>query len=113
MTQELWRLDATQTAAAVRTGEVTARQVAESHLSRLAAVNPALNAVVHTFADEALAEAAAADARQRAGEPTGPLHGVPVTIKITADQRGQPTDNGVSLFRHFVAAEDSEVVARL
>lgn len=113
MTQELWRLDATQTAAAVRAGEVTARQVAESHLSRLAEVNPALNAVVHTFADEALAEAAAADARQRAGEPTGPLHGVPVTIKITADQRGQPTDNGVSLFRHFVAAEDSEVVARL
>lgn len=113
MSQELWRLDAQQTVRALRDGDATARQVAESHLRRLADVNPRLNAVVHQFAEEALAEADAADARQRAGLPLGPLHGVPVTIKITADQRGQPTDNGVPLFRNLVAADDSEVVARL
>ncbi|MFS2056125.1 amidase family protein, partial [Variovorax sp. CT11-76] len=47
------------------------------------------------------------------GEATGPLHGVPVTIKVNVDQRGHATTNGVEAYRKVVAAEDSPVVANL
>jgi amidase len=111
--QDLWRLDAVGLAELTRTGQVSAREATESHLARLDAVNPKINAVVHRCHDEARAAAAQADARRAAGEPLGPLHGVPVTIKITADQKGHPTDNGVPMYRNLVAQSDSEVVARL
>lgn len=110
---ELWRLDAVALAERIRCGAVSARDATESHLARLAAVNPQLNAVVQEFPDEALAAAEAADRKQAAGEPLGPLHGVPVTIKITADQQGQPTDNGLRMLKDAVAPQDAEVVARL
>ena len=113
MTTQLWQLDATDLAAAIKAGTVTARQAVEAHLERLHAVNPKINAVVRVLADEALAAADAADVRQRAGEPLGPLHGVPVTTKINVDQAGQPTDNGVVRFKDLVATEDSPLVRNL
>ena len=74
-------------------------------------VNPALNAVVEVFADEALGAADQADAAVRAGARLGPLHGVPVTTKVNVDQRGHATTNGVVEFRNVIAKEDSPVVA--
>jgi amidase len=113
MSQELWRLDATALAALIRSGTVSAREAVETHLDRLNAVNPRINAVVRVLADEARAEADRADARQRAGEPLGPLHGVPVTTKINSDQAGCPTDNGVVSYRDLIASEDSPQVGSL
>lgn len=113
MPDELWRLDATDLAALIRAGRVSAAEVTESHLQRLAIVNPKLNAVVRVLADEARAGAARADARQRAGEPLGPLHGVPVTTKINSDQIGCPTDNGIAMFKDLIAESDSPQVASL
>ncbi|HEY7293899.1 MAG TPA: amidase [Dehalococcoidia bacterium] len=113
MAGELWRLDATALAAVIRTGAVSAREAVEAHLDRLDAVNPRLNAVVRILADEARAEADRADARLRAGEALGPLHGVPVTTKINSDQAGYPTDNGVVKFKDLIASEDSPQVGSL
>lgn len=113
MTQELWQLDATALAELIRTGQVSAVEATESHLKRLQAVNPKLNAVVHVLADEARAAATKADAQLRAGEPPGPLHGVPVTIKINTDQQGCATDNGVVMFKDLIAQSDSPQVASL
>lgn len=110
---ELWRLDATDLGALIRAGRVSAREAVQSCLARLDAVNPRLNAVVHVLADEALSMAAAADEAQARGEALGPLHGVPATIKIVADQKGCATDNGVVMFRNLVATEDAPVVANL
>ncbi len=114
MARELWRLDGVALAGLIRAGTVSAREAVESHLARLDAVNPRLNAVVRPFLHErALAEADAADRARRAGEALGPLHGLPVTIKINADQAGLPTDGGVPRFRDLVAAEDSAQVGSL
>jgi len=113
MTDDLWRLDATDLATLIRLGRVSSREAAQSCLSRLHAVNPAINAVVRVLEEEALAAADAADAAQARGDALGALHGVPITIKVNTDQAGCPTDNGVVAFRDAMAAEDAPVVANL
>jgi amidase len=113
MTDELWRLDASELARLIRLGRVSSREATESCLARLEAVNPAINAVVRVLAEEALAAADAADEARARGGVLGPLHGVPVTTKINTDQAGCPTDNGVVAYRDMIASEDSPVVANL
>jgi amidase len=113
MADDLWQLDATDLARLIRTGRASAREATAACLGRLDAVNPAINAVVQQMAEEAMAAAAAADAAQARGEAMGPLHGVPVTVKVNVDQKGQATTNGVVAFRKMVAREDSPVVANL
>ena len=110
---DLWRLDGVALAAMIRVGAVSAREAVTSHLERLHAVNPQLNAVVLTLDEQALAEADAADRARLAGEPLGQLHGLPVTTKINSDQAGLPTDNGVPKYRDLVATEDSPQVRSL
>ena len=107
---ELWQLDGVDLARLIRTGQVSAREATRSVLGRIDAVNPALNAIVRRFDGEALAAAEAADAAQARGEALGPLHGVPVTIKVNTDQKGHPTDNGVVAFKDLIATEDAPLV---
>jgi amidase len=110
---QLWQLEAADLAQRIKAREVSCVEVVRSSLARLDAVNPQLNAVVDGCADEALDAAALADAALANGEATGPLHGVPVTIKVNVDQRGHATTNGVEAYRSVVATEDSPVVENL
>lgn len=110
---EIWRWDAVDIARGVRRRQVTATEVACSHLERIAAVNPALNALVDLSADDTLRAAAQLDARIAAGEDAGPLAGVPTAIKINTDQAGYATSHGVRLLRGAVATTDAPVVANL
>lgn len=110
---QLWQLEAADLAQRIKAREVSCVDAVRSSLARLDAVNPQLNAVVDRCADEALGAAAQADAALASGEATGPLHGVPVTIKVNVDQRGHATTNGVEAYRSVVATEDSPVVANL
>jgi amidase len=111
MQSDLWRWDAVELAAAIRTRRISSREATESVLSRLAAVNPALNAVTVLLADQALAVADRADAAVAHGEPLGLLHGVPVTIKENIDQIDCATANGVPAFKDVIATSDSPPVA--
>jgi len=110
---ELWQLDATDLARLIRTGQASAVEAVSSVLGRLHKVNPAINAVVRVFESEARAAAETADAARARGHALGPLHGVPVTIKINVDLAGTATDNGVVALKDFVTQEDSPVVANL
>ena len=110
---EFWKSTAAETAKRVRAREVSAREVAEAALARIDAVNPALNAVVQRMDGEALAAADAVDDALRRGADPGPLAGAPVTIKVTADQKGFATTNGLRLQKDLIAAEDNPVVANL
>jgi len=113
VTDELWRRSALELAELIRTGQASAREVVEAHLRRIDEVNPELNAVVVVLADRALAEADEADRRSAAGAKTGPLHGVPVTIKENLDVAGTATTQGVKAFEGMVAPVDATLVARL
>ena len=113
MQGQLWRWDAADLAQAIRTRAISARDAVSAALDRLAAVNPRINAIVETLGDEALAAATAADEQVRRGEPLGPLHGVPVTVKVNTDQRGHATTNGIVAFRDVIAPDDAPVTANL
>ncbi len=110
---DLWRLDAHELAAGVRTKLYSAREVVESVLNRIAEKNPELNAITVEFPDEAMAAAEAADGAVSAGQAIGPLHGVPVTIKENIDVAGQATPNGVPAFANLIATSDSPLVRNL
>ncbi|MGD9864962.1 MAG: amidase family protein [Pseudodonghicola sp.] len=111
--QDLWRLSATETAARTRAGDITAEAAIASALARMEAVNPRLNAVVESLAEEARERARALDQARAAGAPCGPLHGVPVTIKINVDQKGHATSNGVEALRDLIAPADAPIVDNL
>lgn len=107
---QLWRLSATRIANMIRLKQVSATEVAQDALARLAAVNPVLNAVVDQDPDQTLARAAEIDAGLAAGRPMGPLAGVPVTIKINVDQQGFATSNGLRSRANVIAPGNNPVV---
>jgi amidase len=111
--EDLWRLSATDVAAAVRAKKVSAREVAQAALARLDAVNPRINAVIEHRPEQVLAQAAVVDAAISRGEEPGPLAGVPVTIKANIDQEGFATTNGIKLQRDTIARSNSPVVDNL
>lgn len=111
--EELWRLSATELADLIRSKKVSAKEAAQSALARLDAVNPQINAVVDYRPDDVLSQAAAVDAAIARGDELGLLAGVPVTIKIGADQAGFATTDGMRLQRNNIAAHDNPAVANL
>ncbi|WP_137125904.1 amidase family protein [Roseomonas sp. HF4] len=110
---DLWRLPASDLAHRIRSRQVSAVETARDALARLDAANPRINAVVDHRPEEVLAQAVSVDATIARGEDPGPLAGVPVTIKVNADQAGFATTNGLRLQKDLVAQQDSPVVANL
>jgi aspartyl-tRNA(Asn)/glutamyl-tRNA(Gln) amidotransferase subunit A len=112
MPDPLFRLDATQLAELIRRREVSPVEVMQAHLDRIEAVDPRVNAIV-TLAPNAIAAARAAEAAVLAGEPLGPLHGVPFTAKDSIDTADVPTQRGSPIFRGRTPARDATSVARM
>ena len=110
---ELWRESALSLAQLIRSGDVTSREIVESHLGRIDAVNDEVNAVVEVRPDEALAEADRADATLRSGEALGPLHGVPFTTKTNIDVAGYATTQGSFALAHLMASVDAPLVEKM
>ncbi len=108
---ELVAAGATQQAAAMRSGAVSARELTVATLVAIERENARLNAVVELFTDEAFDAAADADRRRADGED-GPLLGVPVAIKNEMDVAGHVTGIG-SRANTRVATDDAELVTRM
>lgn len=98
---------------AVAARSVSPVELLEAYLDRIAAVNPAVNAVVALDAERARAAARAAEAAVMRGDALGPLHGLPVAVKDTQDTAGLVTTYGSPLFAGHVPAADEACVARL
>ncbi|MER6361284.1 amidase [Kitasatospora sp. NPDC001527] len=113
MRDTLWTMTAAAQAEAVRNGDVSAVELVDSHLDRIADVNPRVNAVTQLMAERAREAAARTDARRAAGEELGPLAGVTFTVKETTAVEGVPTTMGLPRFRELVATADAPPVARL
>ncbi len=100
-------------AAAVAEGQLSAAEVVQAHLDRIAAVDGRVRAFVDVDAERALAGARAQDDRVARGEPRGPLGGVPVSIKSAIEVAGLRCETGSASRLGVVAAADAVVVARL
>ena len=100
--------------AMIRERSLSALAVTEHALERIEALNPALNAFVAVDADSARRQAQAIDERLDAGEPVGPLAGVPIGVKDLADAAGFVTTKGAMHLRDSEpVTEDSVEVARM
>jgi amidase len=108
-----WRLPARELSDLAAAGEVTVAAIVESCLERTAAVNGAVNAVVDTMAASARADAARLDEQRARGVPSGPLHGVPLTVKAEFDVADSASTAGVVAYRDRIPDLDSPAVARL
>jgi amidase len=106
---DLMALSAVDQAAAVRSGEVSARELVEASLAAIERWNPDLNAFVALCPERALAEAETV----RAGD-SRPLCGVPIGIKdLLSATEGLPTTEGSAAFGDWRAGHDSAHVRRL
>ena len=97
----------------VRAKKLSPIEVTDAVLSRIDAINPVLNAFCVVAAEQVRAAAREAEIAVTKGEPLGPLHGVPVSIKDVLFTRGLTTTGGSRLFADHVPDEDAIAVARL
>jgi aspartyl-tRNA(Asn)/glutamyl-tRNA(Gln) amidotransferase subunit A len=105
--------DATTLIGRMTSGDVTAAQVTEAHLARIAEHDPQVHAFLDVLTDRALDHARDVDARRERGEPVGPLAGVPVALKDVLCTRGLPTTCGSRMLDGHRPPYDATVVSRL
>lgn len=110
---ELCTKGAGELAGLIASAKAKSAEVVDAYLARIDEVNPAINAVTMTLADEARAAAAAVDRAVAAGASLGPLAGVPFTIKENIDVAGSATTWGVAALAKQIASTDAPMVARL
>ena len=113
MTRTLWRLDATELADLIRRKDVSCRDATASVLARIDEANPKVNALPVVLHEQALAAADEADRALARGDAVGPLHGVPVSVKVNVDLAGGATDGGIVALKNLIADSDAPVVANL
>jgi amidase len=107
-------MSATALAAKLRDRELSAREVMAAHLAQIARINPKVNAIVSKLDDEqALRLADDADRALAAGDPVGPLHGLPVAFKDLEDAVGFPNTKGSPIYRNNYPERDALIVERL
>lgn len=101
-------------AAAIRSGQTSATAVAQATLNHIAQRNPQLNCFTAVVADRAIATAQRLDQRLGAGDPVGPLAGVPFAVKNLFDIRGQITLAGAKISQdNPPATTDATAITRL
>jgi len=110
---ELWKLPGYEISKLVRSKQISAVEVTKAHLDRLNEVNPKLNAVVQEMPEEAIEGAKEIDRKIEIGEDPGILCGVPLTIKVLADQKGFATTNGLKIQKDLIATIDSPIVSNV
>jgi aspartyl-tRNA(Asn)/glutamyl-tRNA(Gln) amidotransferase subunit A len=110
---DLTRRTADELAGLIATKQVSAVEVAQAHLDRIAAVDDRVNAFLHVDTDSALAQARDVDDALASGSTLGPLAGVPLALKDVLVQRGVPTTCGSKILEGWRPPYDATVVTRL
>jgi Asp-tRNA(Asn)/Glu-tRNA(Gln) amidotransferase A subunit family amidase len=111
--QDICWMSATELASAIRGRKLSPVEVIETFLRRIESINPSINAYVTVTADLALEEARKAEKKLIKRGKTGPLFGVPVSIKDLIFTKGVRTTFGSKLLQDFVPDEDAVIVTRL
>ena len=107
------RSTAAELAELIVTREVSAVEVTQAHLDRIAAVDEAVHAFLYVDGPRALVAAAAVDERIAAGETVGPLAGVPLALKDVLTYAGAPTTCGSKILEGWIPPYDATITRRL
>jgi aspartyl-tRNA(Asn)/glutamyl-tRNA(Gln) amidotransferase subunit A len=100
-------------AVSIAARKVSAVEVTRAHLDRIAAVDEEVHAFLHVDGERALAGAAEVDRAVAAGEPVGPLAGVPLALKDVLTYRGAPTTCGSRMLQGWYPPYNATVTQRL
>jgi amidase len=113
MTDATWDYRTTkQLIDALQARKISARELTESMIARIVALDPLVNAIVVRDFDRAREAASAADAALAGGERR-PLLGIPLVVKESFNVAGTPTTWGIPAFKDWTAKEDAVAIARL
>ncbi|WP_020669019.1 amidase [Amycolatopsis nigrescens] len=110
---ELPDLPATELLARYRTGAVSPVDVTEAVLARIESLEPVLHALYAYDPDAARAAAKQSEARWLAGEPLGPVDGIPLTLKENIATQGTPVPLGTAATELVPAPADAPAAARI
>jgi aspartyl-tRNA(Asn)/glutamyl-tRNA(Gln) amidotransferase subunit A len=111
---ELTRLTAAELAGKIHSREVSAVEVAQAHLDRIAAVDGQVHAFLHVATEAALQSAALVDDSLDAGTaPASPLAGVPLALKDVFTTIDMPTTAGSKILEGWRPPYDATVTSRL
>ncbi len=110
---ELTFLSAITMAEQIREKKISPVELVDAHLTRIANLNPKLNAFIEVDAMRARRDAQRLESDAMRGEFKGPLHGVPISIKSSLDVAGLHCESGTKLRAGRVAAKDAVLVSRL
>jgi aspartyl-tRNA(Asn)/glutamyl-tRNA(Gln) amidotransferase subunit A len=110
---ELTSLTLTEIRDHLRRKEVSAAELVRAHLERITSVDTDVRSYLTVSPERALEQAARVDHAIAAGEPLGPLAGVPTAIKDVILTRGVRTTCGSRILEHFIAPYDATAVVRL
>src|SRR5690242_16409216 len=108
---ELYARTVAELSEELRTGRVSSVELTRLFLARSEQYQGELNAFITLSAEAALAEAARADERLRAG-PGGPLTGIPMAHKDTCSTHDERTGRGARMLPELVSPYDATVVER-
>jgi hypothetical protein len=111
--EEIAFLPAHRLSALIHARKMTSTQLTTIYLDRIKRLDPTLLCAVTIMEEQALAEAARADAEIKAGKYRGPLHGIPYGVKDLFSTKGVRTTWGSKDFENRVIDDDAEVVVRL
>lgn len=112
MSDDLIHLTAADLAGRLAAGEVSAVEVTQAHIDRIAAVDEELNAFITTDAEVSLSAARSIDERRAAGEHLGELAGVPVAIKDVLVTTDMPSTAGSKMLEGYRSPFDATAVSR-
>lgn len=107
------RISARSAARAIRDGRLRAIDLVEACLARIALREGDVGAWSYLDPENAIRQAVEADARQRAGVPLGPLHGLPIGIKDVFDTADMPSEYGSVSLRGRRPGQDADAVTAL
>jgi len=107
---ELYQYTAHEAADLITTGELSAGQLTEACLGRIAEVEETVNSFLTVTADHARAQAAQADEKIANGQAPSALAGIPIAIKDVMCTRGLPTTCGSKILENFIPPYDATVV---
>ncbi|GAA0280133.1 Asp-tRNA(Asn)/Glu-tRNA(Gln) amidotransferase subunit GatA [Cryptosporangium japonicum] len=110
---ELTHLTATDLAAKIAAGDVTAVEVTRAHLDRIKAVDADVHAFLVLDEDGAIATAEAVDEQRTNGEPLGPLAGVPLALKDVVVTRGLQTTSGSKILEGWIPPYDATITRKM
>ncbi len=109
----LWEESTQRLCELLSSGEVTAVQLAEAYLDRIATHDDELGAFLHVDREAVLRQAEASDKRRGSGAPIGHLEGLPIAIKDVVCEKGVPATCASRMLKDFVAPYDAGAISGL